>query len=591
MKELFMFTIGPVQGFIAQSRKTRDLYAGSMILSSLIKVCVQRLIDQTGATIIYPYHDPTLNDAQSMPNKFLAELTITDTPREEIGRDIELTARKHFKSLAQNTIPEMRLQSIGQDFNASFSEQIETHLEVYWAFQTIQDDDYLSTHKLLNQKLAAIKNYRPFRQLPDDEKNRKCSITGERDALIFGREYTYGHNEHVPAFVNNNKIALSKSPGIQLDKGEGLSAIMALKRFYQSASFPSTAEIAAYDFIQRVSNMPVTSETRRAWDAFKILDTDGQLLYKENYDVNYLERNGYGTQINLPLLTASYSALKAAVKKDNISMPSPYYAIIQFDGDKMGPTWSGNLLANHNQLKEFQQQLAKQLHVYANEAKSLLVQPVGRSVYAGGDDFLGFINLNYLFKTISALRNNYRGTVNDEMRPYLADYPPELELSFSAGIVIAHYKTPLTEVLSAARTAQAISKEAANRNAFAITLMKRSGEIQQAHMKWGSECSNVALIERITSALQQEIYSNTFIKSLETELTNLTGRAAQRDNLISLNELVQHEINRLVKRSKIKPIETDSMVNDVTALYHNSDSVENFLHWLHIADFLHRKPE
>lgn len=32
---LFLFTIGPVQSFIAQARKTRDLYAGSKILGGL----------------------------------------------------------------------------------------------------------------------------------------------------------------------------------------------------------------------------------------------------------------------------------------------------------------------------------------------------------------------------------------------------------------------------------------------------------------------------------------------------------------------------------------------------------------------------
>ncbi|NPA53826.1 MAG: hypothetical protein GXO21_04085 [Aquificae bacterium] len=34
---LFIFTITPVQSFIAQARKTRDLHAGSRILSELIK--------------------------------------------------------------------------------------------------------------------------------------------------------------------------------------------------------------------------------------------------------------------------------------------------------------------------------------------------------------------------------------------------------------------------------------------------------------------------------------------------------------------------------------------------------------------------
>ena len=40
---LFLFTIGPVQGFIAQARKTRDLYAGSAILGEIISAA----IDQT----------------------------------------------------------------------------------------------------------------------------------------------------------------------------------------------------------------------------------------------------------------------------------------------------------------------------------------------------------------------------------------------------------------------------------------------------------------------------------------------------------------------------------------------------------------
>ncbi len=50
-----LFTIGPVQGFIATARKTQDLWAGSYILSYLTYKCLEPLIDKLGPdVVIYP---------------------------------------------------------------------------------------------------------------------------------------------------------------------------------------------------------------------------------------------------------------------------------------------------------------------------------------------------------------------------------------------------------------------------------------------------------------------------------------------------------------------------------------------------------
>lgn len=40
MKDLFLFTIGPVKEFIESSRKLMDLYAGSSLLSELMREAV-----------------------------------------------------------------------------------------------------------------------------------------------------------------------------------------------------------------------------------------------------------------------------------------------------------------------------------------------------------------------------------------------------------------------------------------------------------------------------------------------------------------------------------------------------------------------
>jgi CRISPR-associated protein Cmr2 len=49
MRYLFTMSLGPVQGFIAAARRTRDLWAGSWLLSEVAKAAANCL-HQNGAT-------------------------------------------------------------------------------------------------------------------------------------------------------------------------------------------------------------------------------------------------------------------------------------------------------------------------------------------------------------------------------------------------------------------------------------------------------------------------------------------------------------------------------------------------------------
>ncbi|MCF7669992.1 MAG: type III-B CRISPR-associated protein Cas10/Cmr2 [Verrucomicrobia bacterium] len=57
----------------------------------------------------------------------------------------------------------------------------------------------------------------------------------------------------------------------------------------------------------------------------------------------------------------------------------------------------------------------------------------------------------------------------------------------SAGIAIAHFKTPLQDVIHAAKNAEKHAKSELGRNALAVTLMKRSGEINKWGCDWNSK--------------------------------------------------------------------------------------------------------
>lgn len=69
MKHLLLFTITPVQSFIAEARKVSDLAAGSQLLSQLISDAMQYLIDRNISSeddIIFPSRT-----IDSKPNRFL----------------------------------------------------------------------------------------------------------------------------------------------------------------------------------------------------------------------------------------------------------------------------------------------------------------------------------------------------------------------------------------------------------------------------------------------------------------------------------------------------------------------------------------
>ena len=95
-----LFTIGPVQEFIAQARKTRDLWFGSHLLSELSKTAAIRLSD-CGAHLIFPYLSNQNNEQLKqlkVPNKILG-LIETDHPK-QIALEVREAVVERWKSYA-----------------------------------------------------------------------------------------------------------------------------------------------------------------------------------------------------------------------------------------------------------------------------------------------------------------------------------------------------------------------------------------------------------------------------------------------------------------------------------------------------------
>lgn len=584
---LFLFTIGPVQSFIAQARKTQDLYTGSKILSELVFEGITALQDK-GKVIFPQVNIKQATTEKSLPNRFVA-IVEGENDLKKLAENITKVVQEKWKQIAQNTLE----ATVKKEKPKGFDEQIADHLDIHWTFHELSED-YKESYKSTEALLGAVKNGRIFEQFSysgTGEAGRKCSLDGERNALFFGK----GSNQRYIKNWNPNSIELKKESNTKIAANEGLSAVSFVKRFYKTNKFPSTAEIALFHDIKSLTS----SDNLEAKTAFTVFnhyfnknDFDDQLYFEENLNPTYFKKHGLEKDIEkLPNIVETHSRLKPFLK-------SKYYALIIFDGDKMGAWLSENASASlHPKFSGFLSEFAALATSYIDDNK------FGRTIYAGGDDFLGFINLNYLFEVMQNLRLLFDEKVNIELRKVEEKSKP---LYFSAGIAIAHYKTPLSEVLKTARIVEKRAKQQGGRNAFCLTVLKHSGETQETFFKWGASQSNWKAIEYIIEQLKSNTFSNKFINNLSLELYQLSGVTLKDLGSVS-EEMITVEIRRLVKRALIdlsgtkieREDRVDSLCEQLELLFKNripeveqkdtTKGIENFVHALQIADFISRK--
>lgn len=599
---LFLFTIGPVQSFIAQARKTRDLYAGSAILGEVIEAA----IDTVGKeNVIIP--NP---DLKAKPNRFLAKV-ISDDPK-KFAEAVENTAHDKWRDIAlqsfrnagvcnapeTNGFDEVQKRRIDctklEQINPAETEkQIEDFLEVYWVMLELDDgDDYQEKHDEIQKLLAAIKNTRRFNQI-DEPAARKCSLDGERNALFYRKTANKGK----PAFIQDGSQVITREQHL-LNPGEGLSAVSFVKRFYETIpgqGFPSTAKISLSHALAKIR---ADSKDIEVLDAFEQLfekeTFDEQLYYEDNLTENYFVKHGYEVS-KLQKAKEQHEKVKAVFKKHNQKFQK-YYALIAFDGDDMGNVWSGKLFKDKEKdhLENFQKELAQRLGEFAKKAEGIVNTSNGKTVYAGGDDFLGFVNLNSLFKVMKDLREEYDALVSKPMEDW---FMPGKKLSFSAGVVIAHYKEPLGEVLKSAHQAEREAKEIdENKNAFSLVVIKGSGQKVSVRYKWHQSGVGGQIIDKMNSVLgklldEEDGYSNTFIKNIDRSFRPLVdghgGYYAREAMGIELRRLLANSSRK--KDREARRTDVEIFFQDINRLYRDAAKMNIFFSCLHICDFLKRE--
>lgn len=288
--------------------------------------------------------------------------------------------------------------------------------------------------------------------------------------------------------------------------------------------------------------------------------------------------------------------------------PCPYYAFIAIDGDHMGKWLAGDMGFELNEetniyhpkvwqnLPEefrksveaifkvddrvvrpvtpaFHASIAKALQTFALKIVPRIVeqQNLGQIIYAGGDDILAFVNLRDLWKVLRLLRLAYSGMIkvnenweieeDKSNKTGVVKTPKGFWLtmgptaSLSAGVVIAHYKTPLSVVITEGFNMERMAKNELGRDAFAITWLKHSGEISVSGGKWMVDKSP-DLIETFEEVAQffvkpsddsrKFVISHRFLKTLD-QIYQRIG-----NNFTLLEPLISQAIRRHIRFTEDK---------------------------------------
>jgi CRISPR-associated protein Cmr2 len=599
-QDLVIFTLGPVQSFIATARRTQDLWLGSQLLSHLALVGVERAASVSGAEMLYPVQLNS-NWPQSIPNRFV--VSIPAGQGKKVGETIAAAVERAWRGAADQAYGYFEKLAPESGWQAPWERQVVTWLETYWVAWPWNGEDYGTAYCRAGLALDARKRIRPYPTKP--EPGEKCTLCGIRQAL-HGKQDRY--REAIRDFWR--RIAAHRDvTSAELREGERLCAVCTIKRFADKAQiavnghrldtdrFPSTSSIATATFkaallkhwaglktlviahldaldalnepgdkhrIQLGTPDPfprLKDELKKRPGSNRLLYYDGDFFYRETFTPERLKeilgRDPDETS-RREALDALDSLLQAAADSPYcIAPPHTYLAAVALDGD-----WMGKLLSECTDPAQHKA-ISIALTTFASKQAPAIVENdhPGRLVYAGGDDVLALLPVS------DAL------AVADELRQALTDVLKRAghpDRTASAGIAIVHHMHPLEGALRAARQAEEKAKAQAKseggngygRNAVVIDVVRRSGERRQVGMNWsypGDVLQALAPITKVQLAIAENNLSGKLTHEVDHEAPILAGRRDDVDRLIP-PDARKAELKRLFRRHAAEGKESDAEV-------------------------------
>lgn len=506
-------SLGPVQSFVAQARRTRDFWAGSFLLSWLSGIAYCEAVEGDRTKMAFPKVNDTFLDALQkdevsddpdilrqgcMPNRFSVP----------VGSQQEGIARATAAAKAVETAWLKLSEAVKSQYCKNSNErqldlwdrQVKSFWQVSWVVTEGFDTQAMDRRKSMRsqaypgqvglkcmmmdgwQEMSAVaegrrEEIRLNKEREDFWKNHRNSINGEVDL----RE-----DEFLCAIAYIKRRFVRVFPGFSVDVGE---------RTYfgwkVSPSAPSTRYLAALHWIEQVIHLSTTAERETLLNDFRaeaeklVAPAEDHRLYpclKDAFAKNpklhhrrWASLDGevfFDAELRLmeadPTLSSNAIGARktlATLRNDiGLGEPSPFCAVIRMDGDKLGLALRQ---AQNNKV------ISKALDDFTQKVPGIAEKHNVFLVYAGGDDVLAVSSVEDASDFCERVRQAYLDSFKNHAN--------DVESTISAAISFMHSKVPLARGLSDSyQLLDEVAKAKTGRNALAIRVWKPGG----LHLEW-----------------------------------------------------------------------------------------------------------
>lgn len=501
------FNFTPVQSFVAQARRTRDLWAGSYLLAWLSGQAMKAILENKG-DILMPYikGDSLIKAIQSpsnasslakslgtLPNRFTAQIPEDQDP----ATYTEVIQHKWLEvadAVRDRIDPGRSL--IDDDF---WSRQINNHWEFAWVTGE-------------KSSLDSRKNMRLPR--PTAERGEKCTVCGERQELSESRK-----TEFKPDRTFSKKWWTNlRESDLDLRENERLCAVCLTKRLFPLVAeqaigwqveqyYPSTAYLSAIDWLETVlikaqdstdiqdaaneltdiakklgiHNSEYNTYIKGLSDHLKdsginkpFIDLDGDVFYLSAIEADQLQKQGSNKALE-PVEKQKLSKALMKLQKAAGSSATPFYALLLMDGDGMG-----KLISSCS--PEEKGKISKALAAFTKRVPGIAEEHNGKLVYAGGDDVFALLPVSKAIACAAQCRMAYQDAFKS--------FPEKTKAAatISAAVQFAHQNIALSVVVKDAhRLLDDIAKDRTGRNAVACRVWKPGGIVLTWTQPWTDE--------------------------------------------------------------------------------------------------------
>ena len=597
-RSLFL-TFGPVQEYLSQARRTRDLWAGSYLLSFLAAHALHAAREAGGQVRTPSLIGNALFEAVASGGQ-------PQSPGNRVGSiphvaEIEVPDGKQPKEVADAAIKGWR------DAWSRVADAVRVHAQrsfpgwtpttsTLWDQQVNPAEIWTATWVTTPQDMRRRKTLRNFTL--SDVQGEKCTVCGTRQALHGGDDSRQG----VRAFWKAVADRLGEME-VRSARGERLCALCAVKRFYPlvaqealgwpvQSGYPSTATMttilwrkrllekgleqgekaerlrrAVAEYVQTLRAEGVSKPLER--DRFPALHAAAQQWGAQReaalkflcYDGDWLDEDSIraetGNTERAQRLLAAFSKLAHTAAEAGVSPSGTSYALLAMDGDNMG-----KLLRAAGAMDGGKERVSLALASFSQQVRTLVEGSAANGVliYAGGDDVLALLPSATALDTAQAIRQAYQSAFQG---PFPSGTPAGApQPTISAGLVFAHAQTPLQQVVKAAHDMLAEeAKTRAGRDAIGIRVWKRGGVALSLACKWDSDV--VRGLPEVVRKIRVGAYSRSLLYRLRELMPLVSSLETQKETAEPIGKAVlvaeylksrRRELPRAEAEAEVEPL-------------------------------------